>query len=1019
MTTSPMRLWGRDYTVRVRKEKKCCNCPCQRCPPRRLRVTSQRSRRVCVGFEWSGESFGQYPNPEEMTNQRITRETFDVVVQDKMKMYRLSLDEAVQETIRQFQLEGQLKSQHYDPVYSGNERYSYRDLPRDPVSSSWNMESRRDDILRPSYNVSDFGGEPSSGTLYNTLPDRWRPDDSFGKERYYRENMGTSDLQIRNIDPLRPQECSDYLPRGVEYGQGMQWGPARSPIRSQEHTIVTPQICGDFQSPSQQMEPFQKRREGYSIDNAVPLQDVIRPPGTMGKKPKRTRRGTTGRKKKLQRGDGVGQFQLRKVEPSVGVGAGKGGEIATKEETSKPIKQPDTETKDKHSATAKYSMQIFRWAKFNTVKNDTDLFNQHKALFRVNTEACKRIVECFKCPMPVSRREYCFSSVKFLNHPTLKNPQVDYELLDLLKEKHTIKANNELFDVIKPFDMEMMIIQQRLLRSAIPLLIACNTYELKHSILKDVRQLSSVLQNTVSLCRKSIVLLGQTFSMATIARQCNILEALGLQGMELKPFDCPNFDDSFLFGQEFMAQLKAWLKKTGHRMSLKTRTQPAIDGREKAKPKATTKSKEKLSADPKVIATIDELLENAVKGENPEGEKPAFWFLFNVDSDEYKYYRQKLADFQISKGRILEETTQTRRPKRSPEELACESVRAMLYARKAAAVKKSVFKSLAYSRRQRLGRKKKQPKPSKSPVKMEATQVSSASDAKVSRDKQTQDQPSTATNAEPQAPAIAEVSPEPSASMKNELSSDQQLLDVDAKSKDTAVKLAQFVVKMGPEIEQFSMENSASNPEFWFLHEKSSPAYNFYQTKVHELQNAVEEGTGEDDDAVVEEDGDLENIRTDEVPLLEDAEIEAECEAAEASPGENPLTAAFTKMPTSVRPPMPRKRIKTLKVDMLPPKIVCLVEEPKVHDPVRIEYDRPRGRGFKKRMKPKDLEFANKKLTQQNLGCQKISEMGWREGQGLGTSGSGIKNPIKVYVAGILLVLKFYFFWRKLGCRRW
>ncbi|MEE6522247.1 hypothetical protein FKM82_020682 [Ascaphus truei] len=345
--------------------------------------------------------------------------------------------------------------------------------------------------------------------------------------------------------------------------------------------------------------------------------------------------------------------------------------------------------------------------------------------------------------------------------------------------------------------------------------------------------------------------------------------------------------------------------------------------------------REKLSADPKVVATIDELLENAVKRkkpeeEKPEGEKPAFWFLFNVDSDEYKYYQQKLADFQISTGRILEETTQTRKPKRSPEELDSEAVRAMLCVKKAAAVKKRLFKSLAYSRRQRL-RRKKQPS-SRSSGKMESTQVSSASDEKVSGAEQTQDQPSTATTAELQAPAIAEISPEPSASIQNELSSDQQLLDVDAKTKDTAVKLAQFVVKMGPEIEQFSMENSASNPEFWFLHEKSSPAYNFYQTKVHELRNAVEEGTGEDDDAVVEEDGDLENIRTDKVPLvnnLEDAEMEAECEAAEAPPGENPLTAAFTKMPTSVRPPMPRKRATTPKAGMLPPKRVCLVEEPK------------------------------------------------------------------------------------------
>ncbi|NUN21802.1 SURP domain-containing protein, partial [Escherichia coli] len=61
-------------------------------------------------------------------------------------------------------------------------------------------------------------------------------------------------------------------------------------------------------------------------------------------------------------------------------------------------------------------------------------------------------------------------------------------------------------------------------------------------------------------------------------------------------------------------------------------------------------------------------------------------------------------------------------------------------------------------------------------------------------------------------------------------------LEVDAKTKDTAEKLAKFVAQMGPEVEQFSKENSESNPEFWFLKQKESSAYKYYQTKVAEFR---------------------------------------------------------------------------------------------------------------------------------------------------------------------------------------
>lgn len=34
---------------------------------------------------------------------------------------------------------------------------------------------------------------------------------------------------------------------------------------------------------------------------------------------------------------------------------------------------------------------------------------------------------------------------------------------------------------------------------------------------------------------------------------------------------------------------------------------------------------------------------------------------------------------------------------------------------------------------------------------------------------------------------------------------------------ETAEKLAKFVAQVGPEIEQFSIENSADNPDLWYV----------------------------------------------------------------------------------------------------------------------------------------------------------------------------------------------------------
>lgn len=42
-----------------------------------------------------------------MSGQRITRDAFDAVVQEKMKRYRIGMDQAIANTVREFQMEGE------------------------------------------------------------------------------------------------------------------------------------------------------------------------------------------------------------------------------------------------------------------------------------------------------------------------------------------------------------------------------------------------------------------------------------------------------------------------------------------------------------------------------------------------------------------------------------------------------------------------------------------------------------------------------------------------------------------------------------------------------------------------------------------------------------------------------------------------------------------------------------------------------------------------------------------------
>lgn len=54
---------------------------------------------------------------------------------------------------------------------------------------------------------------------------------------------------------------------------------------------------------------------------------------------------------------------------------------------------------------------------------------------------------------------------------------------------------------------------------------------------------------------------------------------------------------------------------------------------------------------------------------------------------------------------------------------------------------------------------------------------------------------------------------------------------------------------------------------------------------------------------------------------------------------------------------------------------------------------------------PDYSEYKEFKLTVENLGFRMLMKMGWKEGEGLGSEGQGIKAPVNKYV---FMLLKFY-----------
>ncbi|XP_069503318.1 SURP and G-patch domain-containing protein 2-like [Ambystoma mexicanum] len=241
----------------------------------------------------------------------------------------------------------------------------------------------------------------------------------------------------------------------------------------------------------------------------------------------------------------------------LGATRGRGALSSDRKSALPPIKEPVIDLNDNSSIFHKLGNQLVLWAEFDSIRMSNEYMGEQRLLFQRDTEASSKAVTSFKCFLTQTYRDYCFFLAKDLQHPAMKSPRTDNDLLNLLVDKNAVKSKNCFFEIIQPFDGSVRKLQTGILKSIIPLLMACNTYAMRQKSGYDGADMSNAFEKNISLCRQALVLLGQTCALATSIRQERISESMGIQGMAPNPSDHPNLKDSFLFGKEYMSHLKS------------------------------------------------------------------------------------------------------------------------------------------------------------------------------------------------------------------------------------------------------------------------------------------------------------------------------------------------------------------------------------------------------------------------------------------------------------------------------
>ncbi|NXD46296.1 SUGP2 protein, partial [Copsychus sechellarum] len=1045
-----------------------------------------------------------------MASRRITRETFEAVVQDKVKRYRMERsDAAADSSMHRFKAQPRPLPR---PRYAADGRFPHANSQHE----EWSEDARDD------YPMEEYPGETFPGPSYRASSPLLRKDNYFHgqfarpapRQREFGRDYGRPAPQNREFGrgavPNREygQQNREYGQQNREYGQqNREYGQQNRDFGQQnrdfgrdrdygqdycwegsgqhEPEFGSSDVLGDFRSPGLMEEEFgavenqeyeeEEEEEEFGAPDAA---FRLRRGGAVGRgrvlRGKRLTRGAV--KPKGFKGDLKSppkKWNVKKAQAGLeGEALEQPLDAAERPSGPRPLQQPPKlppshplaaqrpvlrlpklthgfrnlsfDLVDKSDIFSTFGVEIIKWAGFHAVKNDAEFSRLFGALFELETETCAKMLASFKCSLRPEHRDYCFFTIKSLQHAALKTPKVDNEFLNMLLDKGAVKTKNCFFEIIKPFDKYIMRLQDRLLKGVTPLLMACNAYELsiKTSGLGSPREMASAFETTVSLCRKSLALLGQTFALASVFRQEKILEAVGLQEMAPAPTAFPNFDDSTLFGREYMEHLKAWLESSGFPLQMKrAEAQPAglrgaAPGSAGSAGGAGGNSGVLLGvpgwgtpqrADRKVLDTIEQLVSSMVSGtlsakdRNAQKNSPEYWWVFLADEEslEYKYFRLRLAEARRSSW------GQGAAPgPGSLRALLCAArlKRRLLGGRRRAAIAPRAARARRGRRTSTAGQAllaagtalKLQQKSSRTALPGPGVGGATALpgpgvDATSAPGGVTTALPGPGVDVTSAPGGVTSTPGNVTTALPGPGVDLTSAPGVDAKTMETAEKLARFVAQVGPEMEQFSIDNSADNPDLWFLQDQASPAFRFYRMKVSELcppgalspaartpqlsdddDSGSEPARAEEEEEDGDEDGDEDE--DEEGGREEDALGRAAPEAGEGrGPGPTPATPAPS-------PAFPRKRVssKSLRVGMIPAsKRVCLIEEPKVHEPVRIAYDRPRGCPVtKKKKKGKELELPQKRLSPRNVGFQMLQRMGWQEGHGLGSRGRGIREPV-------------------------
>lgn len=529
---------------------------------------------------------------------------------------------------------------HSRPLARPRYNESFPDDGRFPHANSqheeWSEDPRddypREDYPREDYPRENYPGENYPGEKNYPGPSYRAASPLLRKENYFHGQFSRREREFgrdygREFPPSR--EYGQHPP-GREYGQhGRDYGHQHDSWEAHgAHFGSSPEVLGDFRSPGLMEEEF-----GGAEDQEY--EGEFRPPLGRGAgagrgrllRGKRLTRGLV--KPKVFKGDlksPLKKWNVKKPQPGLDPEA-LDQPLDVSERPSqrpvplqqqqqlpklpphplaaqrpllrlpKPTHAPRTlsfDLVDKSDIFSSFGVEIIKWAGFHTIRNDAEFSRLFGALFELETETCAKMLASFKCSLRPEHRDYCFFTIKSLQHAALKTPKVDNEFLNMLLDKGAVKTKNCFFEIIKPFDKYIMRLQDRLLKGVTPLLMACNAYELslKTNGFGDPRDMANAFETTVSLCRKSLALLGQTFALASVFRQEKILEAVGLQEMAPAPTAFPNFEDSTLFGREYIENLKAWLEKSGYPIQMKRAEGEATEQLKAASPDSKGDSRE-------------------------------------------------------------------------------------------------------------------------------------------------------------------------------------------------------------------------------------------------------------------------------------------------------------------------------------------------------------------------------------------------------------------------------------------